>query len=205
MHKPKIKIGDKFHRLTVIGIAFKITNDIQKRRRHYECVCECGITRTVPAYMLNTRQIRSCGCDNHLLKTKGAKFDSQMASFRAKVSHYKSNAKRTNKEFALSYEETVQIFKTDCHYCGAPPSTDFTVQNTRRKKTKRILMNLEKIEDYAVKVNGIDRVDSYKGYIQNNVVPCCKTCNFAKNDLSYDEFINYIDRLIKFRSIKCLK
>ena len=36
---------------------------------------------------------------------------------------------------------------------------------------------------------GIDRVDSGKGYIKNNSVPCCSVCNIMKNDSTKDDFI----------------
>lgn len=47
---------------------------------------------------------------------------------------------------------------------------------------------------------GIDRKDSSEGYHIENCVTCCKTCNFAKNNTPYDEFIQYLDRLTAFRS-----
>ncbi len=43
--------------------------------------------------------------------------------------------------------------------------------------------------------NGIDRIDSSKGYIQGNVVTCCRTCNVAKMDMDYKEFINHITKI----------
>jgi hypothetical protein len=43
--------------------------------------------------------------------------------------------------------------------------------------------------------NGIDRLDSSRGYEMGNVVPCCKQCNWAKNDIPYDEFLDWIKRV----------
>lgn len=40
--------------------------------------------------------------------------------------------------------------------------------------------------------NGIDRIDSAKGYVEGNVVPCCKFCNEMKSDKSRDEFLQLI-------------
>ena len=36
---------------------------------------------------------------------------------------------------------------------------------------------------------GVDRVDNDIGYILNNCVPCCKTCNWMKTNNTLDEFI----------------
>jgi hypothetical protein len=38
----------------------------------------------------------------------------------------------------------------------------------------------------------LDRIDSNKGYILQNVVPCCKRCNVAKNDMTIHEFITWL-------------
>lgn len=42
-----------------------------------------------------------------------------------------------------------------------------------------------------------NRVDSDNGYIETNVVSCCKICNFAKGSMSYEDFQSWIQRLIK--------
>lgn len=72
---------------------------------------------------------------------------------------YKSEAKRRNKEWKLSENETVELFKKKCHYC-----------------------------DCFDGINGIDRIDSFKGYEIKNVVSCCKYCNIMKNVKSYETF-----------------
>lgn len=40
--------------------------------------------------------------------------------------------------------------------------------------------------------NGIDRVNNDKGYVKENVVPCHKDVNFAKKQLSQEEFAKLI-------------
>ena len=42
---------------------------------------------------------------------------------------------------------------------------------------------------------GLDRVDSSKPYILENVVPCCETCNQAKNSLSTEDFFSHIHKI----------
>ena len=44
-----------------------------------------------------------------------------------------------------------------------------------------------------------------KGYLIDNVVPCCALCNTAKCKLSYDEFTNWLKRIklyLTFNEIK---
>ena len=38
--------------------------------------------------------------------------------------------------------------------------------------------------------NGLDRIDSSIGYIENNVYTCCGNCNYMKNNYSYKHFID---------------
>lgn len=40
----------------------------------------------------------------------------------------------------------------------------------------------------------LDRIDSNKGYILQNVVPCCKRCNVAKNDMTITEYIEWLHK-----------
>ena len=47
--------------------------------------------------------------------------------------------------------------------------------------------------------NGIDRIDSKIGYLPNNVTPCCKWCNKAKSNTPHDEWVAYLDRLVRHR------
>jgi hypothetical protein len=41
-----------------------------------------------------------------------------------------------------------------------------------------------------IHTNGIDRFDSDKGYIEENVYSCCSSCNFLKNDTNISVLLN---------------
>jgi hypothetical protein len=43
--------------------------------------------------------------------------------------------------------------------------------------------------------NGIDRIDNDRGYVDGNVAPCCRTCNFAKRAMGLHEFYTWISLL----------
>lgn len=67
-----------------------------------------------------------------------------------------------------------------CTYCGASAS--------KAVKTK-----------YEVFLaNGIDRVDNSIGYLEGNVVSCCKTCNYMKRDLSVVEFLEHVRNVVTY-------
>jgi|TARA_R110001606_G_scaffold380707_1_gene541380 hypothetical protein len=89
-----------------------------------------------------------------------------------KFDSYKARAKTRNMDFKLSFSQFDALVKGDCHYCKVP------------------------VKD---KPMGIDRVDSKKGYILSNSVPCCWTCNRAKSDMNYVDFKNYLKRFYEMR------
>lgn len=77
--------------------------------------------------------------------------------------------------WGLSYEDVERLIQQPCFYCG-------TI-NSNHKVTK----NCKEGYDH----NGIDRTDSSRGYFIDNVVPCCKICNRAKNNMDQREFIEW--------------
>ena len=82
-----------------------------------------------------------------------------------------------------------------CFYCNSEPSNrqpDIRYETRNGRKDKLV------ITDFILKYNGIDRIDSSKGYISGNVISCCKNCNTAKNILSQKEFKDLIKRIYDF-------
>lgn len=55
----------------------------------------------------------------------------------------------------------------------------------------RVRIKKKRLSDHVLKCNGIDRVDSSKGYTVENSVACCKYCNTAKNTMTESEFYTW--------------
>lgn len=72
-----------------------------------------------------------------------------------------------------------------CFYCGLKSS------NEKRDKKK----NGKYISDEIIKYNGIDRIDNTKGYTKDNIVACCKHCNYAKRSMTTKEFLSFVKRI----------
>lgn len=89
----------------------------------------------------------------------------------------KGNAKTRGIDFSLSKLEYGEIAILSCKYCGAEP-----------ERTKNEFV--ERCPAY----NGLDRIDSSIGYIKENVVSACKYCNYAKHDLSLEDFKSWLIR-----------
>jgi hypothetical protein len=99
-----------------------------------------------------------------------------LSSARIVIGYYKRNAKRRDIIFNLTEEECIRILVSDCYYCGNPPN------NVQERKGSW----------GEFTYSGIDRIDSGGSYTIDNVVPCCKDCNFMKKNFSINDFYQKI-------------
>lgn len=99
-------------------------------------------------------------------------------SVSVRLKNYKRNAKNRNLYFELSKEDFINITSKECYYCGTFGS----------------------ISPTGEKYNGIDRIDSSKGYEKNNVLPCCSICNKMKLDLSQHDFLYQVQKIVEFQN-----
>jgi len=144
----------------------------------WKCQCECGEIRIYSSTQFN--HATSCGCLRKARMSRLRIDPEQKIHTRLKsavFSQYVTGATRRNLEFAMSREFVEKISQQPCHYCTAAPS------NCVRQKGK------------VYYYSGIDRVDNSKGYLESNVVACCKNCNALKGELSFEDFISHIKRL----------
>jgi hypothetical protein len=91
-----------------------------------------------------------------------------------------------NKGFSLTLEQASLLMHSNCYYCGGQPS-----QKIDSGKTKFWL---------GFSYQGIDRVDSTKGYECGNCLPCCAICNQMKSDLSQAAFLKQANKIASFRN-----
>lgn len=164
-------VGQRFGRLVAIELV-KIYNGVGKSERQYKCQCDCGNYVTVRGTSLTFDQTRSCGC----LQKEIVKKEFGEASFNKVYSAYQGSAKKRELDFLLTKDEAKHLMESDCYYCGKSP--------------ERISKNKYNNGDFIY--NGIDRVDSSKGYYLHNCVPCCKKCNTAKLAMKREDFFDWV-------------
>jgi hypothetical protein len=179
---PRLKEGDQFNYLTVIEYGGR------QKAYKYKCECVCGKITYVVSTNLRNGRAKSCGCKASEFNIKNLPRKQRVTPIINKMFRdYKLGATTRNYEFDLSLSEFEVLIFRSCHYCGSPPSTP--------KKSRAV--KEANVEDLYV--NGIDRLDNSKGYHANNVVPCCKTCNYAKGPLTVEEWISWIRRVITYK------
>lgn len=141
------------------------------------CKCDCGTVRQVKTSNLRNGSSTKCSLCRHGCKPGDSAFNSLIKA-------YKVSAEIRNLEFSLSEEKIREFLTGNCWYCGREP------------------LNIRKITGCrgVFVFNGIDRKDSSIGYIEENCVSCCKECNYMKRDMSVNDFIDHIKKILKYRS-----
>jgi hypothetical protein len=99
----------------------------------------------------------------------------------ARYNAVKHSAEKRKKVFDISLDLYRELALSDCFFCGASPS-----QVSHGK--------------HAIAVNGLDRYDNTIGYCNNNVVPCCTTCNLQKGNKHGDDFLKIIFAVAAYHS-----
>lgn len=69
---------------------------------------------------------------------------------------------------------------------------DLTVEWMKENITSKSCTYCGETEDL-----GCDRIDNLKGHTKDNVVPCCKTCNYVRNNLFSNEEMKLLGLVIR--------
>mgnify|MGYP001578279173 CR=1 FL=1 len=163
-------MGKVSGRLTVIE-----WNCVKKRKSMWTCLCQCGNRTVVVGSALRRGDTKGCvNCRVERQRKPGS-----VVQFNRLFSGMKYNAIVRNLEWKLSKDDVRALIACPCFYCGIDPHP---------------VVWKEKMKG-AVAANGLDRFDNRYGYRLSNVVPCCRTCNWAKGTMSYEDFTNWIRRV----------
>jgi hypothetical protein len=180
--------GKRFFRLIVL----KRADNASDGKTQWECKCDCGNVVAVRGNNLKSGHTGSCGClykEVHEKTKATALSNLEHTAAKCFLREYKKAANSRGYLWALSDEQALLLALSECHYCGAPPAIFKKVYRTEGKPNR--ISNLA--------MNGIDRKDNSLGYTKNNSMSCCKRCNYAKRDMSYNEFISYLEIVTNYR------
>lgn len=169
--------GQKFGRLIVL----QYVGNSKYRNSIWRCKCDCGNYKNVEGRNLCNGATQSCGCR----KIESDKTRT-MLPFGESVFNYlyddiKRRSEKKEIECTLSTKQFKDIISRNCHYCGESP------------KEK----NIPKSNGFFL-ANGIDRVDNSVGYIYDNCVPCCETCNMMKRTHSVEEWLSHMKKVLEY-------
>lgn len=169
-HCPTIFVGDRFGKLVVLKKSDKKgTNNSS----FFDCRCDCGNLFTVIGSRLKNNTAVSCGCISKYT-------DRNFALIKRRYSGgIIDSSRKLGLNYDLTFNDYEAMIQKPCFYCGCEGTNISNDYNYKKN---------EKFSDTMIVCNGIDRIDSKKGYTKDNVVPCCKHCNSAKSDKTIEEF-----------------
>lgn len=149
------------------------------RHLYYNVKCKnCGATLVVRKdnILEDTKNKKCVKCaGNHVGPTPEPLYN-------ISYNRYKQNAIARNLSFELSKNEFKEIVSKNCAYCGKVPSE---IQSLKRYNHT----------GHPIYMNGIDRIDSNKGYTINNCVPCCEMCNRMKLNYTKKQFLDHVEQI----------
>lgn len=162
-------VGRVFARLTVVGF------EVDGKKVRYRCQCACGRETITARANLERGHTKSCGC------LQIYRHPERRVGLRKLLYRYRMSSKRRGFAFDITLDQLRTITSQPCYYCGGDPSC---VMKSRSTHSEWIY-------------NGLDRVDSTKGYEVANVVPCCATCNRMKLDHDLEFFVDHVQRIVR--------
>ena len=167
----EITLNQVFNHLTVISLKTKINE------YSYRCRCVCGKICWAKAGDLYNNKKKSCGC-----KMGTPYLGKNVRIINALYAKYKLDAKIRKFKWRLSIEDFKLLINGNCFYCGEESSNRRIVQHS---------LNGVDILLY----NGIDRINSKKGYTFTNSVSCCAVCNSFKNNRPMENFLAHVKKI----------
>lgn len=184
-HKEKnpIKIGDKFGKLTVIESAGLYKTKTHSHRL-WKCICDCNNLNTkncITTHLKNGR-IKSCGCLQRLTAEQKHNWKGCGELYGTHFGSILKRATKKNIEFNLTVEFLWNLFLKQDRKC-ALSGIELSLQGKEVKKYKETA--------------SLDRIDSSKGYTEDNVQWVHKIVNLMKQSLSDKEFVKWCKLIAK--------
>lgn len=167
--------GNTYGKLTVL---YKSINSKKYKQSGaiWVCRCECGNVIERRGSFLRRGGCTSCGCSWLENVRKSNSLPKGQAAKNHILKTFKKSATKRGISWELSDELVLKIITKNCYYCGREP-----FQVIKRKT-----------QNWTLTYMGLDRINNDLGYTLNNVVPCCKICNYAKSNYLLSEFLEWI-------------
>ena len=168
--------GKKFNKLTVIDFHSKTKNG----HIRYVCKCDCGNYCNILGTHLIQENTKTCGCDKPIGKTHKQWKGCGEISGDFWYSHILRSAngnkgRRHPVELSVSLEQVWDLFLKQERKCAL---SGLTLTFPKFNKDKSWTASL-------------DRIDSSKGYITENIQWVHKDVNIMKNKYDQDYFISF--------------
>jgi len=178
--------GKKFGELTILELCPEKT---KYSGALWLCKCSCGKLKKLNSNSLTSGNNTTCGCkenhsQNNHIRSTGFKEISG-----AHIYSIKRGASSRGLEFSLSAEFLWNLFLKQDKKCTLTGETIKFCKKWGNKYSKETTASL-------------DRINSSKGYINENVQWVHKIINIMKQDLTDEEFIEWCNKVSKYNKDK---
>ncbi len=179
MNKYKLYEGLKIGEYKLLYKADRLTGK-SKSRRHWMCKCKCGVIKEVQAGHLRNKVCTKC--------KECAKIDTMASAYNKYWSSIKQGAKKRKHIISITKEFAFKVLEKQKYKCvltGLPIEIAFGRKAHNRGEVKNTA--------------SLDRIDSDKGYTEDNIQWIHQDVNYMKSWFSEDRF-KEICRLVTEKS-----
>ena len=176
---PKNLTNQKFGKLTVIKLLKK-----ENEKNIWLCECDCGKYKEINTSILLKGIVKNCGCDKKLIPY--GKNHNNWGGYEDISQRYWKTVKRGAKERNIEFNTTIEyVWNLFIKQEGVCALTGQKLQFATRI--------------YTDQTASLDRIDSNKGYIENNLQWVHKDLNKMKLNKSDEEFIEICKMVVMYR------
>jgi len=192
---------------------FGVRQENGKYRYFHEVECTCGKVFTTRA----DGRAESCGCIRaELNRTRrlGKPAHNRVKSaekLKEKAAQYVFKTHGYN-DSDITLEKFLELSQMNCEYCNSPPSNRKHLGRNKKGEIRKARRKDKAGNEYLGNswgsylgdeaefvYNGLDRIQPGLLHSLDNVVPCCRTCNFMKSVHSVDDFLEQVKRIYEWK------
>lgn len=170
------KIHNK-NKIEELGFTF-VNNNLNNLKTKQLFICHCGNKFYVMPDSLLRNHTKSCGCLKNLSGVDANRWNGYQEISLSYWHNIKNGAKNRNLEFNITLEYIWELFLKQNRKC--------TLSNIKLTLGSR-----------KTQTASLDRIDSSKGYIEDNIQWIHKMLNIIKMDLRQEDFIIYCNLVAK--------
>lgn len=165
--------GKRFGHLTVVCPA-----ELRGKIRFWKCRCDCGVEKSISGASIRNKTSKSCGCKrgDMIRESKLSGFGEISGDFWYRV---KRKAKERGLKFTLKISQVWEMFERQNRKCAI---SGIPISFSDRTKSGTTTASL-------------DRIDSKKGYLIENVQWVHKDVNMMKQQFPQDYFIELCKKI----------
>lgn len=175
--------GQRFGHLTAVDHCSRSRKSGRGTVVVWRVTCDCGNEREVASQALTFGRTKTCvqkECPFYRALRSKMKGKNYVSGQQHIYSTYRRKSIDSDREFTLTAVEFFALLDANCFYCDAPPG-NLSKRGPRKE------------DEYWY--NGVDRIDSARGYVLGNVRTACWICNRMKNILTDEQFLEHIRKL----------